>query len=148
MFRGKWGQFSLGSLSLLATVPQDHLLVACKSYFDGGNRADSRKYKTLTLAVFAGTDMIWSAFQDDWCRVLKTHGAPFLHTTDAVALRNAFEGWPHEHVEELITDCVSVIEKHASIRAGKSFRLLQIIRVQISCLAGFPVLKTLGIARL
>lgn len=88
-----------------------------KSYFDGGNEANSQQYDRVTLATACGTLEQWEAFDSAWNEVLRTHNAPFLHTTDAVSLQQEFsrkEGWSRESVDFLISDCVAVIGEHLS----------------------------------
>ena len=89
-----------------------------KSYFDGGNQADSRQYDRVTLATACGTNVQWRPFEEEWKGVLKRHNAPFLHTTAAVSLKNEFsskEGWSRTTVDAFILDCVRVVEKHIAI---------------------------------
>jgi uncharacterized protein YejL (UPF0352 family) len=75
----------------------------------------------MTLVGVSGSDIIWKALNSDWLSVLGKHGAPFLHTTDAVSRKKDFEDWEEVRVDALISDCVSVIEKHASVRRGKDW---------------------------
>ena len=94
---------SLCDLSPLSNIPKDHLFVAFKSYFDGGNKADSQQYKTVTLASFSGTSVKWQHFERKWAAVLVKHNAPWLHTTDAVSLNKPFSkssGWSKDKVDE------------------------------------------------
>ncbi len=88
-----------------------------KSYFDGGNEANSRQYDRITLATACGTSEQWSALELSWNEVLRKHNAAFLHTTDAVSLQREFSrenGWSKESVDFFILDCVSVIAEHLS----------------------------------
>lgn len=99
-----------------------------KSYFDGGNQADSSQYDRVTLATACGTSDQWDTFESAWNEVLRKHNAPFLHTTDAVSLQQAFhkdKGWSRESVDALISDCVDVISAHLCVRGplGGIFRL-------------------------
>jgi len=110
-------QLSLGDLSPLSSIPKDHLLVAFKAFFDGGNEADSTQYQIVTLAGVSGDEIHWNSFEPQWRAVLDRHGAKFLHTTDAVGLKRAFRidyGWTDTRVEKLINDCVSVLERCCS----------------------------------
>jgi hypothetical protein len=110
---------SLTEFSPISVDLEDHLFVSFKGYFDGGNEADSREYRIVTLAAFSGSGAMWDHFTEQWDRVLTTHRAKFLHTTDAVALRNEFavsKGWNRESVDLFISECVSVIEKCATTR--------------------------------
>lgn len=86
-----------------------------KSYFDGGNQADSALYRVLTLAAFCGNAEQWGRFDREWNLRLKKHGADFLHATDALSLQKTFGNWTNSSTQALIEDCVSVIEKHAPI---------------------------------
>jgi hypothetical protein len=109
---------SLSDLSPLNIIPKDHLLVVLKSYFDGGNQADSRQYDRITLAAVCGTSEEWRGLESAWKDVLSTHKAPFLHTTDAIGLQKEFSkdrGWTDDKVDSLISACVEVIAQHISI---------------------------------
>lgn len=93
--------------------------MAFKSYFDGGNKADSTQYKIVTLAALSGTTIVWADFERRWKRILADHGAPFLHTSDAVSLNKPFakeDGWTKEKVDHLVTDCVSAMKACAAVR--------------------------------
>jgi hypothetical protein len=88
--------------------------VAFKAYFDGGNKADSRHHKVVTLAGVSADSLHWKNFDVQWCAALERHHANWLHTTDAVALRGVFSrdnGWDETKVEALISDCVAVLER-------------------------------------
>ncbi len=89
-----------------------------KSYFDGGNQADSRQYDRITLATVCGTCEQWSGLESDWKSVLSAHKAPFLHTTDAIGLQKEFSkdrGWTNDKVDSFIFGCVDVIAQHILI---------------------------------
>jgi hypothetical protein len=106
---------SLGDLSPLNPPPKEHLLVVLKGYFDGGNQVDSRRYDRITLATALGTSEQWCDLESAWKGVLDSHGADFLHTTNAVCLQKEFsknKGWTDDRVNDLISDCVNVIEQH------------------------------------
>jgi hypothetical protein len=95
--------------------------VILKSYFDGGNQADSPDYSHACIAVVSGSPTQWQRFNTAWNKVLYKHDAEFLHTTDAVSLRNEFSidnGWNKNSVDAFILDCVRVIEKHIEISPG------------------------------
>jgi hypothetical protein len=109
------------SVSELSAVPGDHILAVFKAYFDGGNQADSTRYRTLTLAAFCARPVQWDGFTEEWEHVLKSHGAKWLHTTDAVATKKSFLEWKRPEVDALIGDCVSVIERRATVRLGGHF---------------------------
>src|SRR5664279_1039477 len=64
--RREFSQLSLGDLSPLTPVPQGHLLVVLKSYFDGGNKADSPEYSHACIAVVSGSEKQWKRFNTDW----------------------------------------------------------------------------------
>jgi len=92
--------------------------VILKSYFDGGNEADRSQYDQITLATVCGTNQEWRPFEEDWKRVLREHGAPFLHTTDAVSLNGEFskdKGWDKTLVDDFISDCVKTVAEHIAI---------------------------------
>src|ERR1019366_5069030 len=108
--------FSLEDLSPFSIVPRDHMLTVLKSYFDGGNEADSKQYEILTLAAFSGAVGHWRKFDREWkTTVCIKHGAEYVHTTDAISLKRSFAEWTHKKVEALLSDCVAVIERHAAI---------------------------------
>jgi hypothetical protein len=111
-------RLSLRDLSPTTIIPQGHLLVVVKGYFDGGNQADSRQYDRITLATVCGTCEQWEAFESEWSKSVTSHGASFLHTTNAVCLQREFsknKGWDDDKVNALIDDCVSVVERHLCI---------------------------------
>ena len=92
-----------------------------KSYFDGGNQADSSQYDRITIATVCGTAKQWKRFEHAWGKVLYKYEARFLHTTDAVSLQNEFSkknGWNKTRVDSFIGHCVEVIGKHIEIPAG------------------------------
>jgi hypothetical protein len=92
-----------------------------KSYFDGGNQADSSQYDRISLATVCGTANQWKRFEIAWRKVLYKHKAEFLHTSDAVSLNNEFskdKGWNKTLVDAFIGDCVKTIGKHIEIPAG------------------------------
>lgn len=108
------GLYSLSDLSRFVPVPGDHMLIVLKSYFDGGNEADSTQYDHLTLAAMAGGKEHWKSFNTAWKKVLRKHGADWLHTTDAVSLLGIYTRWTDASVEKFINDCVTVIKDHAT----------------------------------
>jgi hypothetical protein len=117
----RFRQLSLRELSPVSIIPKDHLFVAFKSYFDGGNEADSTQYKVVTLASFSGSEIQWRNFEQQWLKALEKHNAEFLHTTDAVGLTGKFskrDGWTETKRDAFIADCVSVIERCAVIQKG------------------------------
>jgi hypothetical protein len=110
----------LADLSPLNPIPEDHLLVVLKSYFDGGNQVDPQ-YDRVTLAVVCGTSNQWKRFNIDWKKTLYQHQSPPLHTTDAVSLQNEFcveRGWDNQRVDTLIDSCIDVIERHIALPRG------------------------------
>jgi hypothetical protein len=113
--------------------------MAFKGFFDGGNEADSRKYKIVTLAGFSGSGAQWDHFTEQWNRVLAAHQARFLHTTDALALEGHFKrekGWTEAGVEAFIGDCVSVIERSTTTRRGDIFSFKGLRPVTVSVVLG------------
>jgi hypothetical protein len=119
----KFLQLSLADLSPLNPSPEGHLLMVLKSYFDGGNQADSSEYDHISLATVCGTSNQWKRFDTEWKKVLFKNKVDFLHTTDAVALQNDFareKGWDNTRVDKFISNCVGVIEKHMFIPSGIS----------------------------
>jgi hypothetical protein len=110
----------------MSTVPKDDLLVAFKAFFDGGNEANSQLYRTITLGAFCGNANRWDVFTEDWSVVLDRHHARFLHTTDAVSRQGIYKGWTPTQVDNFVMDCVSAIERPATIREGRQFTLIGI----------------------
>ena len=99
-------QFSLRELAPSSRIPKDHLLVVTKSYFDCALRPP-----IVSVATVSGTISQWDVFDDAWRGVLDKHGAEFLHTTDAVSLKEDFNnGWTDDSVDAFIWDCVTVID--------------------------------------
>jgi len=95
--------------------------VALKSYFDGSNHADSSQYDRISIATVCGMREQWRRFDPAWKKVLSRHRAEYLHTTDAVSLRNDFakeKGWDKTRVDSFISDCVDVIEKQMFVPSG------------------------------
>ena len=86
-----------------------------KAYFDGGNQEVPEQYKSMTIATVSGTPEQWQSFDEDWRKTLDVHKADFLHTTDAMALKNYFsckKGWTKESADALLHDCVDVAARH------------------------------------
>jgi hypothetical protein len=82
------------------------------SYFDGGNQADSRLYKTVTLAGYSGNSRHWPFFEKRWRQALEKHNAPYLHTTDLMAGSEPYSlrgGWDESKKLALLDDCTDVI---------------------------------------
>jgi hypothetical protein len=92
-----------------------------KSYFEGGNQADSSEYDRITIATVCGTSKQWRRFETDWKKALYNADADYLHTTDAVSLKKEFsktKGWTRARVDTFIGNCVTVIENHVAIPHG------------------------------
>ncbi len=84
-----------------------------KSYFDGANKADSTRYRVVTLASVSGTKYDWTRFEREWRQMLKKHGALYLHVTDAISFKNDFRrGWNERRRDALIMNCVKIIGRH------------------------------------
>jgi hypothetical protein len=95
-------------------VPNKDLLMVLKSYFDGGNQADSTQYDVVALASVSGTVSEWKPFERDWKGILKKHKVAYLHTTDAVARRGIYRGWDEKQRDAFLLDCVRVAGKHGA----------------------------------
>jgi hypothetical protein len=120
-------QLGLTELSPLNPAPKDTLFVAFKSYFDGGNQADSEQYEIVTLAAFSGEQIQWKNFERQWNAILSKHGANCLHTTDAVAMSGQFSkrnGWTAKKINDFINDCAGVIERCSARTRGRSLTVL------------------------
>jgi hypothetical protein len=111
----KMGQRFISNLRF----PRDDEFVILRSFFDGGNQPDSRLYDVVSLACVSGITEQWTAFEADWKRSLKKHGAPWLHTTDAVSLKKKplteAHGWTKAKRDAFLSDCVAVVENHLGI---------------------------------
>ncbi len=91
-----------------------------KSFFDGGNQADSRVYDVVSLAVVSGTKEEWLPFERDWRVVLRQHRVDYLHTTDAVSRKGLYEGWNIVQVDRFLRDCARIACRHcARARIGE-----------------------------
>ena len=53
-------------------------------------------------------------FENDWKTVLDNHHAKYLHTTDAVAREDIYEGWTEVQRDAFLADCVKVADKHCA----------------------------------
>jgi hypothetical protein len=100
-------------ISWLSTT-EGYLLVVLKSYFDGGNQADSTQYDVLSLAVISGTPELWPPLERGWKKVLKKHKVDYLHTTDAVARKGIYTGWTESRRDAFLKDCVKIAERHVA----------------------------------
>jgi hypothetical protein len=90
------------------------MFIVLVSYFDGGGKADSTQYDHLTLAALAGKEKHWRSFNSSWRKVLRKHGVDYLHTTDAMSLQGIYKQMNEDSVDDLINDCVAVIQKHTA----------------------------------
>jgi len=88
------------------------MFVVLRSYFDAGNKADSREYDFLSRAVASGTANEWGPFESDWRDMLRRHHADCLHTTDAVARVNDYDGWSVKQSDSFLRDCARIVSKH------------------------------------
>lgn len=109
-------QLSLSSLCPVNfRLPGERLFVVLKAYFDGSNKADSITYDCLTLAAILGDENQWKGLEQEWKAVLDEHEAPWLHTTDAVAMNTPYsrdEGWTDTSRDAFISDCVRAVSHH------------------------------------
>jgi len=116
LHRSLVAQFSLVDLMPIHSgISKEHLLVVLKSYFDGANQADSSLYDVLSLASISGTPSQWRAFEREWKATLKTHNAPWLHTTDALTMNDPYtteNGWDAHKVQAFLSGCIGTIENH------------------------------------
>ena len=87
-------------------------MVILKSYFDGGNQADSREYEVLSLAVTMAPEIYWELFEQDWNDVLGKHRVGCLHTTDAVNRVEMYKGWTEAQRDNFLEDCVEAVARH------------------------------------
>jgi len=88
------------------------MFLVLRSFFDAGNKADSREYDVLSLAVASGTKDEWEPFERDWREMLLRHHANYLHTTDAVARKNHYDGWTEKQADSFLRDCARIASKH------------------------------------
>ena len=104
---------SLIDLSVNSVVRREDGFVALRCYFDGGNQADAKQYKTMTLCAITGAKAQWENFEKRWWKLLKKHDAPWIHTTDMLTLNDPFtvaKGWSLPKVDRVLSDCVKTIE--------------------------------------
>lgn len=97
-----------------------------KSYFDGSNHADRSEHDRISVGTVCGSAKQWKRFDTAWRKVLYEHHADYLHTTDAVSLRNDFakeKGWNKARVDSFIEDCVGVITRQIAIPGNVQGRL-------------------------
>jgi hypothetical protein len=109
-------------MDLLPTIetPKGAMLVILRSFFDGGNKADSRMYENLCLAAVSATADEWGPFERDWREMLRRHHADYLHTTDAVSRENDFDGWKEDEVDSFLRDCARIATRH-SVRLSTDY---------------------------
>ena len=88
------------------------MFVVLRSFFDAGNKADSRAYDVLSLAVASGTANEWGPFERDWREMLQRHRADYLHTTDAVSRKNHYTGWTEKQADSFLRDSARIVSKH------------------------------------
>ncbi len=95
-------------------VPKGYSFVVLKSYFDGGNQADSRQYDVVSLAAVSGTQTEWKPFKRDWKRNLKKHKTPYYVITrpSAIARKGIYKGWTKYQRDSFLKDCVKLASKH------------------------------------
>jgi len=104
-------QLSVADLSVLNDFSDAHLFMLLKGYFNGGNQADSKQYKTVTLASIIGPLSVLRPFERSWNSNLKKHGASRLHTTDAMALQGIYADWKEPNRDAFVHDCVRIIDR-------------------------------------
>lgn len=108
-------QLSLSDASAFNLIPKGHIFVVLKSYFDGGNQADSSQYKELVLPSISGTEPQWKRFGKEWATALDGK-CEFIHTTDMLDFKREFsraKGWNQSRRDRILLRCVRV--------AGKAF---------------------------
>jgi len=88
------------------------------TYFDGGKQADSRVYDVVTLASIHGTARQWDELDKQWRRVLKKHGAEYLHVTDCIGGLRHYDGWKVEERQAFLKACVRLLGKHTATKNG------------------------------
>jgi hypothetical protein len=109
----------LEELCPLNLVPKDHIFVVLKTYFDGGNHADSTVHDVISLAALSGTKDQWKPLEKSWIKLMNQHGiGNAFHTTDLVALSGIFSrkgGWDEARRDKFLGRCVSLIERHIAL---------------------------------
>ncbi len=88
-----------------------------KTFFDGGNKTDSRCYKIASLAAVSGTAEVWKPFGREWNKNLRKHGADYLHTTDVLSGAKPFDSWSLKQRHAFMEDCSRIARKHAARKA-------------------------------
>jgi hypothetical protein len=106
------------------SIPEGYSFMVLKTYFDAGNKDDSKQYDHLCLAAVCGTQLEWEPFEVDWVKVLDAHHANYLHVTDAVTGNGIYEGWTDTKIKDFLRDCVGVAQKHL-IRSDRHGNIAQ-----------------------
>jgi hypothetical protein len=140
------------------------VVIVLQAYFDGGNKADSRRYKILTLAGCAAQAKDWPSFEERWNRVLHRHwtsvlgnkwpklfpeyqGIPFLHMTDLMSGNRPFSrqnGWDASRINTFVSDCVTALEIHsAQMLMSSCSVILADYKKVLAALPGLPPVEHL-----
>lgn len=108
----EYPQLSIEDLCPAGSESGRRLLVIFKGYFDGASDANKKR---ITIAMVCGESDCWDQFTSNWKSVLAIHRAPYLHLTDAVALKGKFSeenGWDGPRVDAFISDCVRLTSEY------------------------------------
>lgn len=105
-------------------IPEGYSFMVLKTYFDAGNKDDSKQYDLLSLAAVCGTPSEWEPFEIDWGKALEAHHADYLHVTDALTRNGIYEGWTETQTKDFLRDCVGVAQKHL-IRSDRHGNIAQ-----------------------
>ena len=93
-------------------------IMVIKAYFDGSCTLHDPKCTHITLAGFSATKEQWDMFEPIWDSVLVKHNAPlskrgnpYWHSSEAFHLREGYEGWHEDQVENLALELFQVLNK-------------------------------------
>lgn len=114
MFR----QVERSSLAALSPVSchENTIFVALKCYFDGSEKHGKR----LTLAAVAGDEAVWAKLEADWLAFLSKHGLTYTHMKEAIARKDAFQGWPKDKRDWFLNGLITFFKLH---QRDSGFRL-------------------------
>ena len=85
------------------------------AYFDESGSKDT---PLVTMAGYLSDDRRWKRFERQWAKVLKEHGARYLHMKEYAHFRGEFKGWPDYKRKALMGDLIWVIKSNVQFRVG------------------------------
>lgn len=112
MFREK---SSFAALSPSCVVSDGTVYVALKCYFDGSQKHG----RQLTLAAVAGDEAAWARLELDWRNFLASQNLTYTHMKEAIARKDAFEGWDKPRRDWFINGLIAFFNLHRSENPGR-----------------------------